>query len=79
MLSAAKPTREVRMQCPKCGGRALCYATKPVGMLKQRYRKCQICGHRFSTWEEAETRDLRSYGKNEQRDLFAEKARKATD
>lgn len=49
------------MQCPKCGGRGYCYATKPAGTVKQRYRQCRICGHRFSTWEEIEDRDLRSY------------------
>lgn len=49
------------MQCPKCGGRAYVYATKPAGTQKQRYRQCRICGYRFSTWEEIEDRELRSY------------------
>lgn len=49
------------MQCPKCGGRAPCYATKPAGTLKQRYRQCGLCGHQFSTWEEVEDRELRGY------------------
>jgi len=49
------------MQCPKCGGRGYCYATKPAGTVKQRYRRCRICGHRFSTWEEIENRELRGY------------------
>lgn len=52
------------MQCPKCGGRGYCYATKPSGTVKQRYRQCRICGHRFSTWEEIEGRTLRKYEKN---------------
>jgi len=60
------------MQCPKCGGRGRCYATKPAGEVKQRYRKCQICGHRFSTWEEIEDRDLRKYEKKKLPDLFGE-------
>lgn len=58
------------MQCPKCGGRSRCYATKPAGKQKQRYRACSICGHRFSTWEEAEDRDLRSYKKADAPSLF---------
>lgn len=49
------------MQCPKCSSRAYVYATKPAGTLKQRYRQCRICGHRFSTWEEIEDRELRGY------------------
>jgi transcriptional regulator NrdR family protein len=49
------------MQCPKCNGRATVYATKPAGTLKQRYRKCGMCDHRFSTWEEVEDRKLRRY------------------
>lgn len=49
------------MQCPKCGSRAYVYATKPAGTQKQRYRQCRICGHRFSTWEEIEKRELRGY------------------
>lgn len=49
------------MQCPKCNGRGYCYATKPAGTVKQRYRQCRICGHRFSTWEEIEDRELRGY------------------
>lgn len=49
------------MQCPKCGGRSRVYATKPHGTQKQRYRQCTMCGHRFSTWEEAEARDLRPF------------------
>ncbi|SDG18301.1 Ogr/Delta-like zinc finger [Sulfitobacter delicatus] len=53
--------RGAAMQCPKCGGRAYVYATKPAGTLKQRYRQCRICGHRFSTWEEIEDRELRGY------------------
>ena len=53
------------MQCPKCGGRGYCYATKPAGTVKQRYRECRICGHRFSTWEEAENRTLRRYAKKQ--------------
>lgn len=61
------------MQCPKCGGRAHCYATKPTGTLKQRYRRCQICGHKFSTWEEVESRQLRSYEKSKAPDMFDNK------
>ena len=49
------------MKCPECGGRTICYATKPVGALKQRYRRCPGCGYRFSTWEQIEDRDLRDY------------------
>ena len=62
------------MQCPKCNGRAYVYATKPNGTLKQRYRQCCICGHRFSTWEEIEDRELRGYEtakKAQAPDLFA--------
>jgi transcriptional regulator NrdR family protein len=66
------------MQCPKCAARAYVYATKPAGTLKQRYRQCRICGHRFSTWEEIEDRELRGYesGKGKPKsgkapDLFA--------
>ncbi len=49
------------MQCPKCGGRGMCYATKPEGTVKQRYRKCRICDHRFTTWEEIDERAVREY------------------
>ena len=67
------------MQCPKCGSRAYVYATKPHGETKQRYRQCRICGHRFSTWEEIEKRDLRGYEKGTgDADLFAKKDTKAT-
>lgn len=66
------------MQCPKCSSRAYVYATKPAGTLKQRYRQCRICGHRFSTWEEIEDRDLRGYERTKPKveggkdpDLFA--------
>ncbi len=62
------------MQCPKCNARAYVYATKPAGTLKQRYRQCRICGHRFSTWEEIENRELRGYESNKKplkADLFA--------
>jgi len=66
------------MQCPKCGGRGYCYATKPNGTVKQRYRQCRICGHRFSTWEEIENRDLRGYEtKPQEQDLFAANHQKA--
>ncbi len=66
------------MQCPKCAGRAYVYATKPAGTLKQRYRQCRICGHRFSTWEEAEDRDLRGYEtKPKGGTLFEKKIEKA--
>lgn len=59
------------MHCPECGGRGYCYATKPAGSVKQRYRQCRICGHRFTTWEEVEARDLRGYEtKPPARDLF---------
>ena len=60
------------MQCPKCGGRGYCYATKPAGAVKQRYRQCRICGHRFTTWEETENRELRGYETANQKsqDLF---------
>lgn len=61
------------MQCPECGGRGYVYATKPEGSVKQRYRQCRICGHRFSTWEEIEDRKLRPYrGRREagSEDLF---------
>lgn len=58
------------MQCPKCGGGARCYATKPNGILKQRYRRCLICGHKFSTWEEIEDREIRQYNTDKGRDLF---------
>ena len=71
------------MQCPKCNGRAYVYATKPAGTLKQRYRQCRICGHRFSTWEEIEDRELRGYetsnGSKKERqapDLFEFNAKK---
>lgn len=61
------------MQCPKCGGRGYCYATKPLGKVKQRYRECRICGHRLSTWEEPEDRELRKYTpKAKQGELFSE-------
>lgn len=62
------------MHCPKCGGRGYCYATKPAGTVKQRYRQCRICGHKFCTWEEIEDRELRGYkakDKPQVVDLFA--------
>lgn len=46
------------------------YGTKPHGETKQRYRKCRICGHRFSTWEEIEDRPIRAYKARETADLF---------
>ncbi len=59
------------MECPNCGGRGYCYATKPAGTVKQRYRKCRMCGHKFSTWEEVEDRKLRPYrNKQKSLDLF---------
>lgn len=58
------------MQCPKCGGRGMCYATKPNGTVKQRYRQCRICGHRFVTWEEVEDRDVRNFKTARKADLF---------
>lgn len=66
------------MQCPKCGGKALVYGGRSHGTVRQRYRKCRICGHRYSTWEEIEDRTLRSYEKKtEPKDLFAENQEKA--
>ncbi len=50
------------MQCPKCNGFGACYSTKSHGDTKQRYRKCQKCGHRWSSWEEREDRAIRAYG-----------------
>ncbi|MGD9918582.1 MAG: ogr/Delta-like zinc finger family protein [Paenirhodobacter sp.] len=67
------------MQCPKCGGRGYVYATKPNGQVKQRYRQCRICGHRFVTWEEVEDREIRSFKKTAPRGLFEENEGKAGD
>lgn len=61
------------MQCPKCGGKGLCYGTKDHGETKQRYRRCRICDHRWSTWEEREDREIRAYSRKEiTHDLFGQ-------
>ena len=66
------------MQCPKCGGRGYCYATKPTETVRQRYRECRMCGHRFSTWEEIDGRELRGYEtKPPPADLFGKNTEKA--
>lgn len=49
------------MQCPKCGGKTLVYGGRSHGEVRQRYRKCRICNHRHTTWEEIEDRELRGY------------------
>ncbi|MFS4437867.1 hypothetical protein ACMA5I_06615 [Paracoccaceae bacterium GXU_MW_L88] len=49
------------MRCPKCNGRGMAYGTKAHGETTQRYRRCRICGHKFSTWEEREDREIREY------------------
>lgn len=51
------------MECPKCQAPAKVYTTKPHGSVKQRYRKCSACGHRFATWEEPDGRVIRDYVK----------------
>ena len=64
------------MECPKCGGFGACYGTKGHGAAKQRYRQCQRCGHKWSSWEEREDREIRAYGPpkpapdQRQQDLF---------
>ena len=66
----------VSMECPKCGGFGHCYGTRGYSVGKQRYRKCKECGHRWSSWEEREDRDIRAYGSSvpgaddRQEDLF---------
>lgn len=61
------------MQCPKCGGKSLVYGGRSHGAVRQRYRRCRICDHRYSTWEEIENRTLRKYERKAVRaDLFGE-------
>lgn len=41
------------MQCPQCKHRYThVYATKNLGVLMKRYRRCLRCGHSFKTTEE---------------------------
>ncbi len=38
--------------CPRCGGRARAYKTMPHSNGELiRYRKCELCGHKFTTRE----------------------------
>lgn len=65
------------MRCPECGGRSRVYSTRPSDQVKQRYRECRLCGHRFVSWEETDDRSVRSYTRRApaQGDLFAVPAR----
>ena len=50
------------MQCPECGGKGKCYATKYHDVLRVRYRRCPDCGLKFRTDEEIrDLTPLRSY------------------
>ena len=43
------------MDCPICGKYGKTYASKPLGVVKIRYRKCDGCNHKYRTFEEIDT------------------------
>lgn len=62
------------MQCPECGSRGLVNGTIDHGVTVLRYRRCPMCDHRWRTWEEKDTHQVRARrAKPAQADLFAAK------
>jgi transcriptional regulator NrdR family protein len=66
------------MKCPECGSRGLVYGTVDQGVQVMRYRHCRMCGHRWRTWEEKDSKPLRAYRAAQGTDLFSEKDESST-
>ena len=43
------------LDCPICGEYGKTYASKPLGAVKIRYRKCDGCSHKYRTFEEIDS------------------------
>lgn len=43
------------LDCPICGKYGKTYASKPLGAVKIRYRKCDGCSHKYRTFEEIDS------------------------
>ena len=40
------------MRCPNCQCDSVVYGTAQVGAVRQRYRLCRDCGHRWKSYED---------------------------